>query len=198
MFDEKDAIANFLSNLDILNSNSRLEQIKIIVQRVARIPWGNGRSIEDVFTRGVGTCTGKHKVLQACFDQLEIKYKPVVTTFRWMDQTIKYPQHIKKILNEGSWLHGHNFIQLEDGIDIDVIFNPELKPFGFKTFPEEWDGRTSFVGFDNIIKRWNDADLDNMKSQLIETLSTEQRERRQRFLDAFIEWVETINNGMIH
>ena len=42
-----------------------------LTQAIASIPWGEGRTIEEVLeTKRVGTCTGKHLVLAACFDAL--------------------------------------------------------------------------------------------------------------------------------
>ena len=104
------------------------EQLLKVAQSVAAIPWGEGRTIEEVLsTKNVGTCTGKHVVLQACFDELGITYNSVVCTFRWGDQRIQYPEHLKSILAEGEWEHGHNFVQIsgKDGnvIDLDITWD---------------------------------------------------------------------------
>lgn len=168
------------------------------VHAVARIPWGEGRTIGDVLdTKKVGTCTGKHLVLQACFDELGVKYRTVVCTFHWGEQGISFPGNLEAILSEGEWEHGHNFLQIAKGkgkwVDIDVTWNPELAPYGFRTFPDAWDGKTSFVGLGSIIRRWDGADISEKKGELIDSLGPGLRVRRGLFLNAFIRWVGSIN-----
>lgn len=168
-----------------------------IVGLVTDIPWGEGRSVEEVLvSKNVGTCTGKHLVLQACLGELEIEYIPVVCTFRWSNQTINYPENLRSILNEGEWEHGHNFVQVDiDGeyVDVDITWNSKLKPYGFKTLPKDWDGISSYVGVDNIIQRWDGAGITNKKNELSGSLDAEMRGRRARFLKEFIRWVDSIN-----
>ncbi|MDH4358852.1 MAG: hypothetical protein OEV37_02845 [Candidatus Berkelbacteria bacterium] len=195
---ENSLISNFLG--DLISSKELDGRSKIIevVRRTAEIPWGEGRTIEEVLdTKKVGTCTGKHLVLQACFDKIEVRYQTVVCTFKWGDQTILLPENLKNILREGEWEHGHNFIQIknekEQWIDADVTWNSKLKPYGFETFPLAWDGQTSFVGVRNIISKWEGRNIAEMKKELIESLSKEMRERRENFLKGFVEWVASIN-----
>lgn len=195
-FNTKKEIQHFLKRNGIYNLGEDRQLIEV-VKPVSRIPWGEGRTIEEVLrTKKVGTCTGKHLVLQACFDELSIDYRPVVCTFFWANQKIKYPENLQSILNEGRWEHGHNFVQIkkQDGtyIDIDVNFNPALKPYGFRSFPQNWDGKTPFISVEKIIRRWDNANIANMKKELIESLSPEVRERRERFLKEMFKWVGSI------
>ena len=194
---DKELVHAFLDDNGILSLPAP-KRLVAAVQAVARIPWGEGRTIEEVLvTKKVGTCTGKHLVLQACFDELGIRHRPVVCTFHWGEQGIKYPEDLKAILAEGEWAHGHNFLQIKKGKDkwmgIDVTWNPELAPFGFRAFPLAWNGKKSFIGLDRIIRRWDGVDMQEKKSELIDSLSPEARERRERFLKGFISWVGSIN-----
>lgn len=189
----KDYLAK--NKIFLLDKSRRLPAV---VKLVAKIPYGQGRSVSEVLeTNKVGTCTGKHLVLGACFDELGIEYKNVVCTFRWGDQSIKYPENLRKILEEGEWEHGHNFLQVktdEEFFDIDVTWNPELKPYGFLALPEDWDGKSSFLGIEKIIRRWDGVDVDKTKKQLVDSLEEKVIERRQRFLRQFFKWIESINN----
>lgn len=191
---ERNLVRNFLSGLE-LSGLSQSDKMIRVTENVAKIPWGEGRNIEDVITKGIGTCTGKHLLLQLCYDQLGIKYIPVVCTFRWDDQSVDYPDSLKAVLKEGEWDHGHNFVQLDSGVDVDITWDPALKNYGFKTFPENWDGRTSFVGVNNIITRWDNAEIAVMKSRLIDSLDMKTRERRKRFLERFISWIDAIHKN---
>jgi hypothetical protein len=168
-----------------------------LVQAVARIPWGEGRSIEEVLaSKGVGTCTGKHLVLQACLDALGMPYRTVVCTFRWSEQDVRYPQELFQVLQEGEWPHAHNFVQLLiDGayVDIDVTWDPALAAYGFAAFPDDWDGRSPFVGVKNPQDRVEDVDMEARKKTLLHSLSPETRARRQVFLDGLIRWIESIH-----
>jgi len=100
-FNNNSAIKNFLAENKIYNLD-KPRQLIAVVELVAKIPWGEGRTITDVLeTKKCGTYTGKHLLLQACFDELEIEYRPLVCTFHWGNQTIKYPENLKVILAEG-------------------------------------------------------------------------------------------------
>jgi hypothetical protein len=195
--DSKIAVKNFLVENKIGQMHKE-DQLINIVKLVAEIPWGEGRTIEEVLeTKKAGTCTGKHLVLQACFDELGIKYRSVVCTFRWGEQSIKYPENLKRILKEGEWEHAHNFVQIKkengDYIDADITWNSKLALCGFKTFPKNWDGKTAFVGIDNIIRRWDGVDAESKKKEITSSLELDLKERRENFLNKFIKWVEVIN-----
>ncbi len=196
-FDPKTAVKKYLEKNKIGQLDKRLQLIAV-VKLVAEIPWGEGRTIEETLeTKKVGTCIGKHLVLQACFDELGIEYRPVVCTFRWGEQAIIYPENLRSILKEGEWEHAHNFVQIkkENGeyTDIDITWNSKLASCGFKTFPKNWDGKSAFVGIDNILHRWDGADAESKKKELLNSLDLKSRERRERFLKEFIKWVKIIN-----
>lgn len=189
-------VKNFLKKNGILDLNKE-EQIVETARLIARFPWGESRTIEELLvTKKYGTCTAKHSALQAGYNTLGIKCHQVTSTFKWGEQGIKYPKELQNILDEGEWDHGHNFLQVEkdDGtkIDIDVTWNSKLKEVGFKTFPKDWNGKTSFIGL-KINKRWDNIDMKAKKIQLIESLSPELRERRERFLKLFVKWIHSIN-----
>jgi hypothetical protein len=174
-----------------------------LVQAAAAIPWGEGRTIEEVLgTKRVGTCTGKHLVLQRCLDAFGIPYRPVVCTFRWGDQPMNLPSHLRTILEEGEWEHGHNFIQLQQGstwVDVDIIWDPFLKAFGFRSFPAQWDGASPHLGIEKILQRWDGVDFSEKKAALLGALTPEMRERRERFLHGFIQWVDSLRTpGRLH
>lgn len=197
-YNSKIAIKKLLTENKIYSLDKQ-HQLIAVVELIAKIPWGEGRNIEEVLeTKKVGTCTGKHLVLQACFNELGIEYRTVVCTFRWGEQIIKYPENLKAILKEGEWEHGHNFVQIKDEygkyIDLDITWNSKLAPYGFKAFPKNWNGESAFIGIDNIIRRWDGADVESKKKELINSLDLELKQRRERFLSEFIKWVGTIND----
>ncbi|RJQ17174.1 hypothetical protein C4573_03920 [Candidatus Woesearchaeota archaeon] len=189
-------IKNFLHEQGIFDLDKE-DQIIETAKCIAKFPWGEARTIEELLvTKKFGTCTAKHSALQACYDSLGIKCHQVMSTFKWGEQKISFPEELQKIIDEGEWNHGHNFLQIEkdDGtkIDIDTTWNSKLKEFGFRTFPEDWDGKSSFVGF-KINQRWNNVAMKAKKIELIESLSPELRARRERFLKSFVQWVHSIN-----
>jgi hypothetical protein len=174
------------------------ERLQALVHCVAEIPWGEGRTVDEVLrTKKVGTCTGKHLLLQACLENLGIPYKSVVCTFRWGDQNLKLPPSLRDILAEGEWEHGHNFVQLIDSsgdyLDVDVTWNSALRPFGFRVLPDDWNASDPFVGVTNIIQRWDGVSVHEAKSRLMQLLEPQVLERRERFLAQFTRWVDTIN-----
>ena len=54
--------------------------------------------------------------------------------------------------------------QSGEWIDVDITWDPPLKPFGFKTFPEDWDGQTSFIGV-MTIERWDGVNIKQKKER---------------------------------
>ena len=78
-------------------------------------------------------------------------------------------------------------------MDVDITWNQKLKPYGFKVFPKNWDGKSSFVSIDKIIKRWDCIDVKVMKHQFIQNLDNTLKERRKLFLNEFFIWVGKIN-----
>lgn len=190
-------INNFLKVNSIFNLKKE-DQITETAKLIAKFPWGKARTIEELLvTKKYGTCTARHSALQACYNLLGIKCHQVTSTFKWGEQGIKYPEKLQKILDEGEWNHGHNFLQVEKDngtkIDIDITWNSKLKEYGFMTFPENWDGKTSFVGL-KINQRWDNVNMKAKKIELIESLSLESRDRRERFLKIFVKWIHSINH----
>ena len=172
------------------------EQLTRLAHAVSIIPWGEARTTEEVLARNVGTCTGKHLLLQACFDKLGIEYRPVVCTFRWGEQKINLPSALQEILHEGEWVHGHNFVQIRGKggkwIDLDITWDPLLKTYGFLTLPEDWDGCTPFIGLRRVVNRWDGVSLTDKKSEITGSLTPELLERRERFLREFIQWIDSL------
>lgn len=195
-YDVRRGVRGFLKERGILGLEGDSLLVSV-VQSVAAIPFGEGRSVEDVLkTKRVGTCTGKHLLLAACLDELGFRCRPVVCAFRWGDQKIAYPENLRSILGEGEWEHGHNFLQvLVDGsyVDVDVTWNPHLKPYGFRTFPLDWDGRTPFVGLDKMLWRRDGVDVGVMKEHIVDSLGPLEKRRRARFLKAFFAWTSSVN-----
>ena len=190
-------IREFLQRNDIADLQDH-RQLFSLIQTVAHIPWGEGRTIEEVLsTRHVGTCTGKHLVLQTCFEMLGIPHRTTVCTFYWSKQHLFLPDELRGILEEGEWEHGHNFLQIQNAggtwIDVDITWDAPLKRHGFRTLPESWDGTSSFIGLDPLIERWDNADL-SMKKQWIAALIPDLQERRERFMRGFFAWVNSLRD----
>lgn len=190
-------VAQFLDQHGITKLSGKAQLIRL-ARAVNAIPWGEGRTIEEVLVgKKVGTCTGKHLVLQACLDTLEIPYRTVVCTFRWLDQGIRYPDALHQLLQEGMWPHGHNFVQLKNAqgewIDLDITWDPPLAAYGFRPLPEDWNGEKSFVAISSSLERWEGEDIADKKHALIDSLTEDQRAQREQFLSGFINWVESLH-----
>jgi hypothetical protein len=77
-------------------------------------------------------------------------------------------------------------------IDVDVTWDPVLRAYGFRTLPEGWNRKTSFVGIDPIEQRFDGADIGTMKQKFIEELTPEQKSAREEFLTEFIHWIGSL------
>lgn len=188
----QDEVRSYLNSQDLdgLNLNQKVEKI---AKQISKIPWGDAKTAEEVLQKGYGSCSGKHKLLSACLDLLHVRHRPVVCTFRWGDQEVRYPENLQRILWEGEWEHGHNFIQLENGNYIDITWDPKLAPFGFRVLPDDWTVNDTFIGVKNIKRRWDGAPVDETKQDLVNALPKVLQERRERFLQEFIKWIKEIH-----
>ncbi|MFC1686987.1 hypothetical protein ACFL0L_00195 [Patescibacteria group bacterium] len=191
-------IHKYLSHNNIINIE-KSKQLAMVANLVARIPFGEARTIKEVLTtKKVGTCSGKHEVLKACLDELEISNSNVFCTFRWNDQKIQFPKHLHNMLMGVTWDHGHNFLKVLNSegkyIEVDVTINPGLEKYGFQAFPENWDGLQSTpLAFDKIIKKWEGGDIAFEKKKLMNSLSPELQEHRKIFLSELFKWIKKIN-----
>jgi len=190
-------VTQFLDQHGITRLAGKAQLIRL-ARAVNAIPWGEGRTLEEVLsTKNVGTCTGKHMVLQACMDVLEIPYRTVVCTFGWLDQGIRYPDDLHHLLQEGAWPHGHNFVQVKNSqgqwVDLDITWDPPLAAYGFHPLPEDWNGEKSFVAVSEFIERWDGVDIADKKHALVDNLTEDQRAQREHFLAGFIRWVESLH-----
>ena len=157
-----------------------------------------------MLTKNVGTCTGKHKLLESALQHFDIPYECVVCTFRWENQGLKLPAHLQALLDQGSWSHGHNWVRIhthththththQEPIDVDLTWDSALAPYGFAVLPDNWDGQSSFIGLQTYEQRWNGVSIDQMKEQLIATLTPDQRHRREQFVEGLINWSNQIH-----
>lgn len=192
---EKALVSSSLAEHHINASEPDIALIEL-AHAVAAIPWGEGNTITDVLKeRGTGTCTGKHRVMLEGLRQLNIEAQPVMCTFHWQEQEIAYPRELRDFLDEHHWPHAHTFLQAKNSddiwIDVDVTWDPPLKPYGFWTFPEDWDGEQSFHGL-KMLERWDGADIAAKQDELQALLSPEQQRARDHFRGLFISWVASL------
>lgn len=74
----KEAIKAYLNEKGIYKLG-RKEQLIAVVESVAEIPFGEGRTVEEtLITKKVGTCSGKHTVLHACLNELGFKCRQII------------------------------------------------------------------------------------------------------------------------
>jgi len=189
------AVVGFLQKHDVLDSAlGKDKQLLRLLLAVRDIPWGEARTVEETLAKNQGTCTGKHLVLSACLDVLNIPYKHSICTFQWQDKKLNLPAPLQKILDEGPWRHGHNFLIIQTNpdywVDVDITWDPVLAPYGFAVFPDNWNGK-SFLSVHSY-DRWDDIEVNTIKKTLINSLSPELLDRRTRFLKNFFLWVNSL------
>ena len=178
--------------LDGLTLNEKVERL---AHTISKIPWGSEATLLGVLKNNNGNCTGKHALLEACLTILHVRFRTVVCTFKWGEQEVRYPENLQRILWEGEWEHGHNYVQLENGNYVDVTWDPRLSAFGFKVLPDSWTIDDTFVGVRNIKRRWDGAPVQETKQDLINALPAVLQERRERFMQAFIDWMNEVHKN---
>lgn len=191
---DRDLVAAFLARHGIDAGEPDIALVEL-AHAVAAIPWGEARTIPDVMAKGIGTCRGKHRVFLEGCTQLGLEARPVVATFHWAEQEIAYPPELQAFLRDHHWPHNHTFAQVKDDrgdwIDVDLTWDPPLQPYGFWTFPDDWDGEHSFHAV-KILERWDGAGIQAKVDELTNLLTPEQHQAQEHFLRAFIAWVASL------
>ncbi len=191
---DADLVAGFLAQNDIVGLEPDIALIEL-AHAVAAIPWGEARLIPEVLQKGMGTCRGKHRVFLEGCRQLGMEARPVVSTFHWHEEEIQYPKELREFLEDHHWPQNHTFAQVKNSkdewIDVDLTWDPPLQPYGFWTFPEDWDGEHPFRSA-KLLERWEGVDIQLKVDEIVNTLTQEQRQAQDHFMGKFIEWVASL------
>lgn len=169
-------------------------------QMVRDIPYGSigEREPQQILRSNLGSCSGKHVLLNGLFRTLGIDSK-ILTCLHHFNEALPqgnpYPKKLQKIVSRYKVLDFHHYIKMRVGqkwVNVDATWDIHLKNYGFPV-NVDWDGKSNTTVAVRAIKFFpQNDDIASLKKRLINGLSPEDREVRAEFLEIFTQWLKEI------
>ncbi len=173
-----------------------------VFQKIRDIPYGStgAREPEVIVRNNLGSCSGKHILLDHLFIKLGLQSK-IMTCLHHFDLAlptgIDYPQRLQEIIRDHRVLDFHHFIKLKvDGewFNVDVTWDSPLNAYEFPV-NLHWKGRGHTTIAVQPIKFYPETEnIIALKEQLIRELPSKERRIRAEFLELLTEWLRDIRS----
>lgn len=171
-----------------------------VFEKTRDIPYGSTgeRNPENIVQENLGSCSGKHILLNNLFRAIGYQSK-VVTCLHYFNQALpphnEYPEPLSDLLHNHRVIDFHHFIKLKVGdrwLNVDVTWDAPLKDHGFPV-NMGWKGDSDTTIAVQPIKFFPDTeDVIGLKKRLIAQLSREDWEIRNRFMNLLTDWLRQI------
>lgn len=171
-----------------------------VYHAVRNIPYGSTgeRDPVRVLQVNLGSCSGKHILLRDLLRRVGHR-ADVITVFAYFNKGFPdhpgFPPEMRRIIRAERVPDFHHYVRLErDGRvqRLDATWDDKLIPYGFPV-NRDWDGTgDTRLAAEPIREYPPREDLAAFKTELLATLSPEQRELRLRFLRLVTEWMATL------
>jgi hypothetical protein len=172
--------------------NKSQDQIIVsLFEKVRDIPHGyiNSRNPLDVYNHNKGTCSGKHELLKALYEELNIPVKNFVVKHNFKN----LPNDISKLLGSKDMLDLHNFLKIKINnkwLTVDATWDKDLEELGFPV-NHNWDGQSNMqlaVKTQEEVREVKDPIAS--KEEFINQLPKDVRIQRERMLQIFTNLLE--------
>jgi hypothetical protein len=173
-----------------------------VFEKVRDIPYGStgARDPEIIVQNNLGSCSGKHVLLNNFFQLLGCGSK-VVTCSHYFNDALPpendYPKPLQEILQKHQVIDFHHFIKLKKGdnwLNVDATWDTPLKKYGFPV-NLEWDGNSNTTIAVHPINFYPITnDIIALKTKLISELSPENRKIRSKFMQFLTDWLSEIRS----
>lgn len=171
-------------------------QIVALFERVRDIPYGSigSREPTEVYTKQEGTCSGKHELLKALYNELGVQTKDFIAIHRFKDLRVEFPEDIQVILDRSDIVDPHNFFKINyynRWLQIDLTWDLPLKKFGFPV-TERWSG-TQDMNLAVVATAIHETpDPIAYKNAEIAKLPEKVQADRKLFLEKLTKWVKIL------
>ena len=174
------------------------EAVASIFQGVRDIPYGSvgSRDPMEVYKRNMGTCSGKHLLLTALLEGLDLPVKHHLAVHRFADlpRWTDYPQNLRELaLSADGVPDYHHFIEVQmDGqwIRVDATFDQGLEGC---FVVNEWTGEDMPLSVKPLEVYETTSPLEEKESRL-NSLDPGIQEAREQFLEAFTDWLQWLRD----
>ena len=171
-------------------------------QKIRDIPYGSTgeREPEIIVNNNLGSCSGKHILLNHLFIKLGLQSK-IMTCLHHFDQALptgnKYPRRLQEIIRDHRVIDFHHFIKLkvdQEWFNVDATWDSPLNAYGFPV-NLDWQGKGQTTIAVQPIKFYPETDnIIALKEKLISELPPKERSIRAEFLELLTKWFRDIRS----
>ena len=171
-----------------------------IYHAVRNIPYGaiGQRDPRAVLERGVGSCSGKHLLLQELLRRLGHE-ADVVTIFTHFNELVPdhdgYPPALRELVRDAVVPDFHHFVRARQNgrwLRLDATWHDALAPYGFPV-NADWSGEgDTWLAARSLREYPPTDDLVALKQRLLSELSPEELALRARFFELLTAWIATL------
>jgi hypothetical protein len=180
------------------DNKSQDQKIVSLFEKVRDIPYGyiNSRNPLDVYNQNKGTCSGKHELLKALYEELNIPVKNFIVKHNFKD----LPNDISKLLGPKDMFDLHNFLKIKINnkwITVDATWDKDLEELGFPV-NHKWDGKSDMqlaVKTQEEVREVKDPIAS--KVEFINQLPKDVRIEREMALKAFNNFLEDFRDNKL-
>lgn len=175
-----------------------------VFEKTRDIPYGSTgeRNPENIVEEKLGSCSGKHILLNNLFQLLGFDSK-VLTCSHYFNDALpsgnEYPKPLQEILQNYRVIDFHHFIKLKKGdkwLNVDATWDSPLKAYGFPA-NLVWRGDADTIIAVHPITFYSETnDVIGLKRKLIAELSPEDREIRNEFMRLLTDWLRKIRSNI--
>lgn len=169
----------------------------VLFEKVRDIPYAypTSRDPAEVLQSNRGSCSGKHYLLGAMYNLLNLPARHMICTHRFNESPIVFPDEMQDMLCKNEIVDLHDYLQIEVGgtwVDVDATWEAGLRAFGFPV-SEDWDG-TSPMALSVVPEELTlvERDPERQKETMLSKLTPRQRTLRKQFLEALNRWVQEL------
>ena len=158
----------------------------------------SSRDPEATIAEWRGTCSGKHILLQALFEEFGLPATMILALHEFTEESAPWlPAELLAEVARAPVADVHNFLRVQSGpeadwMTVDVTWPMAGRGLGMPVNEAFVPGRDMDVAADPIEIQHvpSDGDPTELKARMLAALGPEQLERRELFLAALIDWLE--------
>jgi hypothetical protein len=178
----------------------RENDVPVLYHAVRNIPYGSTgeRDPVKVIANKLGSCSGKHILLRDLLRDTGHEAH-IVTIFTYFNRGIPshpdMPDDLRATIEGEDICDFHHYVRSRHGdrwIKLDATWHDALIPYGFSV-NYDWKGRCDTVLAATPVREYPAVEnLAAFKTELLEQLSPEQRDKRARFFRRLTEWMRAL------
>ena len=155
----------------------------------------SSRAPDAIIHEWRGTCSGKHYLLSALFQEMGLRTKIMMCTHRFkLENSGHFPAHLRQVLEGGPVPDVHTFVKLETDsgwMDVDATWPRQAESLGMPVNHEFREGVSMDLACDPIemFEVPEGEEPQPFKERLISRFCGDEDRRRDRFIVGLSDWL---------